>query len=332
MGPGDLEAILSSLPLPSSPELLVGVETCDDAAIYKLSEDTALVQTLDFFTPISDSPKIFGEIAAANALSDVYAMGGRPITALNILCFPSTEDDKALAEGILKGAHKKCQQANCLVVGGHTVEDDTVKFGLSVSGLVDPKSFWPNSGACPGDCLILTKPIGTGIVLTALLAELDEQDHRDICYASMARLNDKAVEIARAEGFRINGATDITGFGLLGHACEMARASNVELKLRQAEIPLLPGVLDYASMGLVPAGAMRNRENFHEQVDLPKELSPEYRDVLFDAQTSGGLLLSLAEKESENFLSFLHQRGDKEARIIGRVKSGPAKVAIDDGD
>ena len=327
MGPGDLDDILSALPLITSSSLLVGPKTNDDAGIYQISDEIALVQTLDFFTPITNIPRDFGRIAAVNSLSDVYAMGGRPVTAMNIVCYPATNGEHETLQEILLGALEACNEADCVVAGGHTVDDEVVKFGLSITGLVHPKKYWANGGARDGDALVLTKALGTGIVVTALLAEMDERDDAHEAFASMKRLNRQACEIA-SNGFTIHGATDITGFGLIGHCVEMARASSTKLRLTASDVPCLSGAEEYASMGLVPAGAYRNRQAYEGYCSYLDVLSKERVDILHDPQTSGGLLLSLPAKEADDLVKALKAGGIDCARKIGEVLAAEGKPQV----
>jgi selenide,water dikinase len=281
-----LDSVLSGLQRPADPNVLVGFETSDDAGVYKLSDTCALVQTVDFFTPIVDDPFTFGQIAAANALSDVYAMGGRPLTALSILCYPAKGDLEDLRQ-ILAGGFAKMAEAGCSIIGGHSVNDDEIKFGFSITGSVDPSKVWTNAGARPGDVLALTKPLGTGVVATALKRGIASPEHVEAAVASMLALN-------RTER-DAHGCTDITGFGLLGHAREMALASHVTLEINSRKLRFLPGALDYAAAGAQPGGLNNNRDFASCAVSLAPEIAPEVEALLYDPQTSGGLLLALPE-------------------------------------
>lgn len=289
VGPGTLAGVLSTLPKFEDPNLLVGTETSDDAAVYQISEDLALIQTLDFFTPVADDPYTFGQVAAANALSDVYAMGGEPKTALNIVAFPNCMDVEILGE-ILRGGADKVLEAGAVLAGGHTIQDDTPKYGLSVTGFVNPKKLWKNFGACTGDALILTKPLGAGIMNTAIKAEMASEKETEEVLRSMTCLNKYACEIMRQ--FRVHACTDVTGFGLGGHSLEMAQGSQKTLVIDTAKLPVMNGVREYASMGLIPAGAYRNRAHVESAGYFSSaELCME--DIVFDPQTSGGLLLAV---------------------------------------
>ena len=298
------------------------METSDDAGVYQLNSEIALIQTLDFFTPIVDDPFLFGQIAAANSLSDVYAMGGRPLTAMNIVAFPVCKLDGSTLISILSGGQEKIIESGAVLVGGHTIEDDEPKYGLSVTGIVHPEKVWTNAGAKPGDSLILTKPIGTGVLYTSMRADLFPVGVAAAA-ASMARLNRSAAEIG--ERYSVHACTDITGFGLLGHAFEMASASGVELEVNSAAIPWLPDAPEAAGMGLIPAGAYANR-NYLKQISFHPSVTTAIQDLCYDPQTSGGLLFSAPESEAESFLADLNRAGLTVA-CIGRVK-GPGKGNI----
>lgn len=275
--------MLPGVPRLANSNVMVGFDTSDDAGVYRLSPECALVQTVDFFTPIVDDPFTFGAIAAANSLSDVFAMGGTPLTALSILCYPGQGDLDDLS-AILKGGAEKMIEAGCVVLGGHSVNDDEIKFGYAVTGTVHPERVWTNAGARPGDVLVLTKPLGTGVIATALKRGLASESHVEAAIASMLRLN-------RTDAVA-HGCTDITGFGLMGHAREMALASNVTLEINSAALEFLPGALEYAAQGAVPGGLKNNREFASCAVRISGGLSPEVEALLYDPQTSGGLLLA----------------------------------------
>jgi selenide,water dikinase len=297
----------------------VGRETSDDAGVYRLSEDVALVQTIDFITPVVNDPYDFGRIAAANALSDVYAMGGRPITAMNIVCFPVKSMDKAILKEVLRGGLEKIHEAGAVLLGGHSVEDPEIKYGLSVTGVVHPDRVLTNAGVMPGDALILTKPIGTGVLATAVKAGLVSLEAERRAIETMAALNRKAAEIM-AE-YPVNGCTDVTGFGLLGHALEMATGSKVAITIFAENVPLLPEVSDSVRMGLVPAGSFSNRNFCGHHIRQPKAIDPVLLDILADTQTSGGLLISLPEHRAPALLDDLKAGGVPYAAIIGRATS-----------
>ena len=302
-GPGTLAGILGGLPKFCDPDLLIGTDTSDDAAVYKVSEDLALIQTLDFFTPVADDPYDFGQIAAANALSDVYAMGGTPKTALNIVAFPKDMDVEILGE-ILRGGADKVMEAGAVLAGGHTIQDDTPKYGLSVTGFVDPRKFWKNFGAQTGDKLILTKALGAGIVNTAIKADLVTEGARKAVLDSMKKLNRHA-------------CTDVTGFGLGGHATEMAVASDRTIVIDTEKLPVLPDVEEFASMGLIPGGAYRNRE-FAEKTGVKSVAELWREDLVFDPQTSGGLLAAVPERDVPEIMKRLDESG-LQAGVIGEV-------------
>jgi len=300
MGPGDLSRALAALPVISDPRLLVGRETFDDAGVFRMSDDLALVQTVDFFAPIVDDPFDFGQIAAANALSDVYAMGGQPLTALNIVAFPTSELPLEVLTGILAGGQAKVHEAGALIVGGHTVVDTELKYGLAVTGRAHPDFLLTNAGARPGDQLVLTKPIGNGILATAgKRGQLSPESERAML-DSMKALNGPGSRAALAVGSRC--ATDITGFGLLGHASHIARASNVTLVLQLDAIPIFPGVRDGVKAGFVTDGAKRNGEYLRDLVRW-KNGTDEDRAILHDPQTSGGLLVCISPARTAGYLS-----------------------------
>lgn len=306
---------MCQLPKQSDPKLLVGIDTADDAGIYKLNDTTALIQTVDFFTPVVDDPFLFGQIAAANSLSDVYAMGGTPLTAMNIVAFPSCTLDKEILLAILQGGQEKVTEAGAVIVGGHTIEDAEPKYGLSVTGVTHPDKIWTNAAAQPGDRLILTKPLGTGVLATAARAEMFPTGVVAAA-KSMATLNRTAAETAAA--FTVHACTDITGFGLLGHLYEMASASAVCMEIDSKALPLLPEAQEAANMGLVPAGAYANRA-YLTTVTIDDAVPESIRDLCCDPQTSGGLLFSLPAAEADKLLVALKQAGIAQAALIGRV-------------
>lgn len=305
--------------------LIVGIETSDDAAIYKIDEDRALILTMDFFTPVVDDPYTFGQIAAANSLSDVYAMGGKPVTAMNVVCFPTCRPMDILKE-ILRGGADKVAEAGAIVVGGHTVDDNEPKFGLSVMGMVHPKKIAANRGAKPGDMLILTKPLGIGIINTAVKADIADEATCKKAVESMSYLNKDACESMIEVG--INGCTDITGFGFLGHAFEMAEASGVSLEIWSDYLPIIKESIDFAKMGIIPAGAYRNEGYLREHVNFADYIRQEIRDIMYDPQTSGGLLISVPEKNFEELMDELRARNKTDFNIVGKVKE-KGKYAIE---
>lgn len=299
----------------------MGFDHLDDAGVYRLTEDIALVQTTDFFTPIVDDPFSFGQIAAANALSDVYAMGGRPLTAMNMVAFPIEKMNGSILMEILRGGYSKIHEAGAIIVGGHSIDDPEIKYGLSVTGIVHPDRILTNARARPGDQLVLTKPLGTGIIGTALKGEMASQEAVKKITESMTTLNHVSYEVMVEVG--VNACTDITGFGLLGHAMEMAIASDVGIAIKSQSVPLFPEVEEYASMGLVPAGTARNREFCSCRVEISGDISNEKMDILYDAQTSGGLLISVEEEKAQRLLEQLHAKGVQPAAIIGEVIEEP---------
>lgn len=307
---------MRDLPKKIDENLLVGADTSDDAAVYKLTEDLAVIVTVDFFTPMVDDPYQFGQIAAANALSDVYAMGGRPLLALNIFCLPNCLPPEASSE-ILRGGADKVLEAGALIGGGHTVQDDEPKYGLAVVGLVHPDRVLSNAGARPGDVLVLTKPLGTGIINTAFKGGLAGEEVYRAAVENMAALNKDAAECLKETG--ITACTDITGFGFLGHAAEMARASKVSLQINTQALPLLPGVLDFARMGLIPAGAYDNRRYLQDDVAIAAGVEQEVQDILYDPQTSGGLLIPVKPEQAGLLLESMHQKGVAHAVVVGKV-------------
>lgn len=316
IGPDILAQVLCHLPKPYDENLLVGLETSDDAAVYKINDDLAMIQTLDFFTPVVDDPYTFGQIAAANSLSDVYAMGGEPKLAMNIVCFPNCLNPSVLGE-ILKGGYDKVKEAGAITVGGHTVEDDEPKYGLSVTGFVHPNKVLINSNAKPGDVLILTKPLGLGIINTAIKGEMVDKSTYDEAVMVMSTLNKYAKEaIDRVGG--VNSLTDITGFGLLGHALEMATGSSVTIRINHRNIPIVSKALEYAKMGLVPAGAYANRGYIGDNVFINEDVPKDMEDILFDPQTSGGLLISIPKEKGEQLLEELKSTPTKFA-LVGEV-------------
>lgn len=280
------------MPRVSNENVLVGFETSDDAGVYKLTPECALVQTVDFFTPIVDDPFTFGAIAAANSLSDVYAMGGRPISALSLVCYPGKGDLEDLSE-ILRGGASKMQEAACAILGGHSVNDEEIKFGYAVTGTVHPDRVWTNAGAEPGDVLLFTKLLGTGVIGTALKRGMAAPEHVQASVASMLALNGEACEAAL--GLEVHACTDVTGFGLIGHAREMAKASEVTLEIEADRLQFLPGALEYARQGAVPGGLNNNREFASCDVEFAREVPVEVERLLYDPQTSGGLLFSVKE-------------------------------------
>lgn len=318
---------MCSLPLVDDPNLLVGLERGDDAAVYRLNDELAIIQTIDFITPIVDDPYTFGQIAAANALSDVYTMGGRPLTAMNVVCFPIKSQDISVLSEILRGGFDKLREAGCALVGGHSVEDNELKYGLSVTGVVHPARMITKEGAEMGDKLILTKPLGTGLVSTALKGGLAGEEAVGRIASSMVTLNRRASELMLEAG--VHACTDITGYGLLGHACGMIEDGQFGMELHVGSIPLFPEAKEFAQMGLAPGGTQRNKEFRIGMIELAYEMDDEMWSILFDPQTSGGLLISVPGKEAEALLKNLHRSGIEDAAIIGAVTGKPkGKIII----
>ncbi len=301
--------------------VLVGFDTSDDAGVYRLTEECALVQTVDFFTPIVDDPYTFGAIAAANALSDIYAMGAQPLCALSIVAYPPQGDLEDLKQ-ILAGGAEKMREAGCVILGGHSVGDQEIKFGYAVTGTVHPERVLRNAGAREGDALVLTKPLGTGVIATALKRGAASPAHVEASVASMLELNRRAAEAMA--GLQVHAVTDVTGFGLLGHAREMAAVGDVTLEIDVSRVPLLPGALEYARQGALAGGLKNNREYVSGEVELVRELPEELLNLLYDPQTSGGLLVALPEPDAEEFRRRLGR-----AHRIGKVcRRGPRLLRL----
>jgi selenide,water dikinase len=319
INPAALSQVLKQLPTPAErdPRLLVGLETSDDAGVYQLADDLAIVQTVDFFTPIVDDPYAFGQIAAANALSDVFAMGGTPVTALNIVGFPITKLDPSILGDILRGAQEKIAEAGAVLVGGHSIDDPEPKFGLSVTGTIHPHRILTNAGAKPGDLLILTKPIGVGIQTTAIKRDVLTPEQTQTVISVMSTLNKQAAQVMK--DFPVNACTDVTGFGLLGHSLEMARGSRTGIVLYADRVPILEGTKELALQGIVPGGTKSNAAWVAEAVTYSDRLDETDRLILCDAVTSGGLLISVPASHAEDLLHALHQSGVSWAGLIGEV-------------
>ena len=319
---------MRDLPLVSDPNLLTGIEHAEDAGVYKLSPELALVQTVDFFTPTVDDPYTFGQIAATNALNDVYAMGGKPLTAMNIVCFPVKEMDIGVLRNVLRGGLDKMREAGVLLVGGHSVEDSEIKYGLSVTGVIHPDKVLFNRGAIAGDSLILTKPLGTGIVSTALKGgQIDPQLLRK-AVDSMTCLNKKAAELIMENG-SIHACTDITGFGFLGHACEMVEGSTVGLRINSATVPVFNGLKTLVEEGFVPGGLYRNKEFRISQIEAADSCPAWLLDVFFDPQTAGGLFFSLPAELAASLVEKMHSAGIGGAFVVGEVVSDhPGRIFV----
>jgi len=323
MSPAALDRVLSKLPRQEDPRLLVGFSNKDDAGVFLLQDGLALVQTTDFFTPIVDDPYQYGQIAAANSLSDIYAMGGKPLTALSIVCYPENGDWEVL-ERILRGGLDKMIEADCVIVGGHTVRDTEVKFGYAVTGTVDPSFIWTNAGAQPGDELLLTKPLGTGVIATALRSGKAKSAWVDTAVQVMSRLNKDAASALSTLGSAIHSATDITGFGFMGHAWEMASASGTSLRFDSKKFEILEGALECVRNGFIPGGLKKNREFVGECIRFAPGVAVDMQDLLFDPQTSGGLLVAIDPQFTSQACDRLATANCLAARI-GEVleKSGP---------
>ncbi|RCW45411.1 selenophosphate synthase [Halanaerobium sp. MA284_MarDTE_T2] len=325
MGPDALAQVLCQVDFPADREkLIVGLDNADDAAVYSISDELALIQSVDFFTPVVDDPYLFGQIAAANALSDIYAMGGEPILAMNIVGFPSCLENDILAQ-ILKGGADKVREAGASLCGGHTVVDDEPKYGLSVSGTVHPSNLLTNSKAQSGDLLVLTKKIGVGVMISAIKAGFISGDLSNHAVKSMTELNNKAVKYFPQ--YNINACTDITGFGLIGHLLELSEGSKRTIEIEPDSIPVLDRADEFAEMGLLPAGAYTNRDTYKKFVMEKGDRKDIIYDLLFDPQTSGGLLISISEEDASNFLIDLYTE-DIDAAVIGKVVDGDKGVVL----
>jgi selenide, water dikinase len=300
--------VLGKLARQHDPNVLVGFDHADDAGVYKIAPDLALVQTVDFFTPVVDDPYVFGQIAATNALSDVYAMGGRPLTSLALVCFPDKADLEIL-ERILAGGLSKMIEAGCTVIGGHSIRDEETKFGYAVTGLVHPKKVLANSGAQPGDGLVFTKALGTGVISTAIKKGKAEPSWIDAAVQSMTTLNKQAAEVIQQGDLRVHAMTDVTGFGLIGHARELALASDVSLRLHANRVPLLAGALECIRAGYIPGGLKNNRDFAECVVGYDDGVAEDLRAILFDPQTAGGLLISVAAEDSGRLTQALNVAG-----------------------
>jgi len=324
--PGDLDRALCGLEIPTDSNVIVGLEKADDAGVYKVSDDLAIIQTVDFFTPIVDDPYEFGQIAAANALSDVYAMGGIPKTAMNLVAFPLKDMDISVLRQIIQGGLDKMKEAGVVLVGGHSVEDKELKYGLSVTGFIHPDRVLTKKNLRVGDRLILTKPLGTGIINTAIKGGLASKEITDTVSRLMATLNKDAAEIM--EDYPVHACTDITGFGFLGHLAEMLVDSGAGIRIQANRVPILPQTLNYAGMGLIPAGAYKNKEFFERHVDFGIGVDILIQDILFDPQTSGGLLICVEGDKADDLLQALKQKGIHDAAIVGQVVPEPKERII----
>lgn len=321
MPPGDLDSALCGMAFPTDENVIVGLEHADDAGVYKISDDLALIQTVDFFTPIVDDPYAFGQIAVANALSDVYAMGGTPKTAMNLVAFPVKEMDISVLRRIIQGGIDKLSEAGVVLVGGHSIEDRELKYGLSVTGVVHPARVLTKKNMRPGDRLVLTKPLGTGIANTAVKADMASDALIDSVTLLMVALNRDAARIML--NFDVSACTDVTGFGLLGHLAEMIDGSGAGARIFSQQVPMIAEALEFASMGLIPAGAHKNREFRETMIDFAQTVERARQDVLVDPQTSGGLLISISEDQAGDLVKALQDEGITAAAEVGEILSGP---------
>jgi len=327
IGQEDLKRALAGLPRISDPRVLVSSDTCDDAGVYKLTPTTALVQSVDVFTPVVDDAYAFGEIAAANSVSDIYAMGGKPLTALSIVAFPIEKLSPRIMNKMLQGGIDKLREAGVAVLGGHSIKDREIKFGFAVTGIVHPKKMTVNSKAKPGDALILTKPLGTGTLSFARQIGRAPAEGLAESERSMRELNRAAAEAMTAAG--VTTATDITGFGLAGHLGEIAAQSGVEVEVYGQAIPVFAGVMDLIRQGVISGAVERNREYASAFVKRAKGVAEEYETLLYDPQTSGGLLIAVRKSKAASLLATLHKKGVESATVIGRVtRKGPAKIVL----
>lgn len=313
----DLKIVLAGLPAISDPRVLVSADTCDDAGVYKLTDDLALVQSVDVFTPNVDDPYIFGQIAAANSLSDIYAMGGKPVTALSIVGFPIETMSHKIMTQMLRGGIDKMKEAGVEVIGGHSIKDTEIKFGFAVTGVIDPKKIITNDKAQPGDVLILTKPIGTGVISFASQLDRASKEHMEVIGRSMAELNKVAAETMVEAG--VITATDITGFGLMGHLSEMVAQSGVTVEIYVDQVPFFDGVLDFVREDLISGAIERNREYAAQFVEVGEGVSEEVEIALYDPQTSGGFLIAVKKGHAEMLVTKLREKGSNSAVIIGKI-------------
>ena len=329
---GWLSSVLSNLDLPSSPAVIVGAETLDDAGVYRISDDQCLVQTIDYFPPVARDPYTYGQIAAANSLSDVYAMGGRPLTALAVVCFPAKVLEPEVLQEITRGAVDKLKEAGAVLLGGHSVMDPLVKYGLAVTGVVPPDRILDNAHAAPGDALILTKPIGTGVTIMAVRAGMADEGQETEANRCMSALNREACQLAL--DFGAASCTDVTGFGLLGHAIQMAAASGVSMEIWIDKVPKLSGAVEFAEMGLLSAAAYANREYVGDRVEFAEDVSLAEQDLLFDPQTSGGLLVCCPQDKAQAALDRAKELLSTPCAIVGRVlaRTEAPRINVPQGD
>lgn len=319
-----LEEVLSHLPFAHDPDILVNIDTHDDAGVYRINDDLALVFTTDFFPPVCSDPYEFGQIAAANSISDIYAMGGTPVIALNIMMFPASKLPMEAYSQIIKGGFDKSEEAGLKIIGGHTIDDATPKYGLAVVGFAHPKKLTTNAGAKPGDCLILTKPVGSGIILAGSRLGMVNENYLNEALQNMKLLNKSGAEVMQK--FEVTGATDITGFGLAGHTLKMAKASNVSVTLNMNSVPLLEGTLQLADEGCIPGAAFSNLDYAEPDTGFSENLDYNLKMIAFDAQTSGGLLISIKAEKAEELLAELKSAGLIRSSVIGTVTGRKEKL------
>jgi selenide,water dikinase len=318
--------LLANLPKNIDPNLLVGYETSDDAGVYRLTDDLAIIMTADYITPPVNDPYIYGQVAAANAISDVYAMGGQPVVCLNLVSFPSNKLPPEVLHQIVAGALSKITEAGAVLAGGHSVEDDEPKFGLAVTGIVHPNKFWTNRGAQPGDVLILTKPVGSGVLFNANLKKWVSKEAMEACLSILITLNRTAAEVM--SGFDIHAATDVTGFGLAGHGFEMAKASGVCLEISIKDLPIMDEALTVYKKGMTTGVNAYNRQMVKEHLRIETDLPPWHEEIVFDPQTNGGLLVAVTENQGESLVKALHAKGVTAARIIGSVHELKTRIHL----
>lgn len=317
---------MAGLPKHEDPNLLVGYETSDDAGIYRLTDDIAVIMTADYITPPVNDPYVYGQVAAANAISDVYAMGGRPVACLNLVNFPSKKLPPEVLHQIVAGALSKITEADAVLAGGHSVEDDEPKFGLAVTGIVHPDKFWTNQGAQPGDVLILTKPVGSGVLFNANLKKWVSKEAMDACLSILITLNRVAAEVMY--GFDIHAATDVTGFGLAGHGFEMAKGSGVCLEIKIKDLPIMDEALAVYKKGMTTGVNAYNRQMVRQHLRIEADLPHWHQEIIFDPQTSGGLLVAVSKSQGENLIKALHAQGVTAAKIIGSVHDLKAGIHL----
>lgn len=324
MAPGDLDKALCGMSFPSDENVMIGLDRADDAGVYRISDDLALIQTVDFFTPIVDDPFWFGQIAAANALSDVYAMGGTPKTAMNLVAFPAGTMDLGILRKIIQGGIEKLKEAGVALIGGHSIEDKEIKYGMSVTGVIHPERVLAKKNLRPGDRLVLTKPLGTGIINTAIKANMVSGQLTEKVTHLMAALNRDAAMVMA--DFDISACTDVTGFGLLGHLAEMVTGSGCSARLISGQVPFIPDAEEFAAMGLIPAGAYKNREFRGQMIAFAKTVPRTIQDLLFDPQTSGGLLICVSDENCNALVSALKESGIAQAGRIGEVVDSSEEI------